>query len=249
MTNIEAWHRDAERRLKPRTVAAYRGDIEALATYANGRLDELGFREIQSWLEARGGDAKTFARRYSSLKSYFGFLVRKGWREGNPMDRVVRPRNRRNAPQTIPDAHHRIAKLDEPYRSIAVLIYETGMSKGEVFALDLRRQHLGDEILVDGRSVRLTYPARKALSALGGRIPRDKGMSARAVERRFQIAGVSARGLRHTFADELAEQGADLETIAEALGLSLASARLYARPTPALRDRVRQALERRIRAR
>lgn len=74
-------------------------------------------------------------------------------------------------------------------------------------------------------------------------------MSPRTVERRFKERDLSARGLRHTFADELAEQGADLETIAEILGLSLASARMYSRGKVAAQDRVGEALNYRLRAR
>jgi site-specific recombinase XerD len=249
MPHLEAWQRDLERRLAPRTVEAYVSDVAALAEYAGDRLDELHHREIQRYLDAQSGGAKTAARKQSSYDSYFGFLVRKRYRQGNPMDLIDRPRIRRNAPDTIPHAHHRIAKLEPPYRWIAELIYETGMTMGEVFSIDVDPAHIGDRVMVEGRTVRITDPARTALRRLGGRIAIENDMSLRTVERRFREAGLSARGLRHTFADELAERGADLETIAEILGLSLASARIYARGKAAAHDRVGEALERRLRSR
>lgn len=249
MPYLQEWQRDLERRLASRTVEAYLSDMGALAAYAGDRLDDLQPREIQRYLAAQGGGPVTVARKQSSYDSYFGFLVRKRHRTGNPMDHIDRPRVPRRAPDTIPDAHHRIAKLDEPFRSIAQLIYETGITKGEAYLVDVDLKHVDDRIMVDGRTVRLTRPARLALQRLGGRIAIEDELRPRTVERRFHEKGLSARGLRHTFADELAEQGADLETIAEILGLSLASARMYARRQSASRDRVGEALERRVRAR
>lgn len=242
---IDDWRRwlEIERRLALGTIEGYSSHVEALARSCDGQIDDLDAPYIRQWLNGGGGSQRTVASKHSALNSYYGFLVRHGHRDKpNPMDFIERPRPPRPVPRPTVDARRRIAELNPPYRWVAELIYETGMAIREVVAIDVRPEDIGDEITVRGRPVRLSPEAQRALRKLGGRVNK----SVRAIERALAFKDLSARGLRHAFADDLAAQGEDVGTIAAALGhRSPASARVYTRGKPSERELVAAAIERR----
>jgi integrase/recombinase XerD len=234
-----------ERGLAPLTLLAYGRELERLAAAGFGPLERLETEDLRAHVQAQGGKPSTVSRRISALRSYYSWLTRTGARGDDPTSRLDRPRVRRGLPRPVDDPSSAFARLNGKLRPTAVLLHETGLRLSEALALDVGTPP-PDVLRVMGKGGRerlipLSREAKKALIALGGRLPFER----RTLQREFQRAGFSAHQLRHTFASELASSGADLGEIQDLLGhASPATTRIYTRyPT----ERLRRAIERRNR--
>ncbi|WP_339693162.1 tyrosine recombinase [uncultured Parasphingorhabdus sp.] len=100
----------AEAGASQHTLSAYRSDLEQASAIAGGRLSSAGRDEIKN-LSARWRSLQnsTVARKSSSLRRYFGFLVEEGFRENDPSDALPRPGVVRSLPKTL--SHAEIANL------------------------------------------------------------------------------------------------------------------------------------------
>lgn len=154
----------------------------------------------------------------------------------------------------------RAAAQNNKERIILALGYESGLRAGEMAALkfaDLDRNRRAVTISLKGRT-RLAYLTDDTLARLalyagrerkGGRAASEKILLTRdgseanshdvnrwvkAIGQRAEIKrGVTSHMLRHTFAAELREGGADLQTISELLGhASTETTRIYAKARP-----------------
>lgn len=161
---IVAWqdHMAREGR-SPHTVKAFGADLVLLSRYVGPAvsLDDVGTRELENfllWMETGRGvpcSPKTYARRVTSLKSFFRWLTHTGALEADPADPVVQ----KSAVSPLPDILHPDevrsvlaagnlfrnglqpgrtngpAKPDaRPYVLVALLL-KTGIKKGECLAL------------------------------------------------------------------------------------------------------------------
>ena len=101
----EAFHRwlEVERGMAPRTIEAYVRDVEefrALHAEKHGRDPEprrVDIVAVRTYLAALFGrnDASSIARKLSSLRAFFRFLVKRGEVKENPAALVRSPRRRR----------------------------------------------------------------------------------------------------------------------------------------------------------
>jgi integrase/recombinase XerC len=100
---------ETERAASPRTVVAYRRDLaqfRELFVERRGRepvparIDTL---EVRAYLAALFGrhDAATLARKLSSLRAFFRFLVRRGEVKDNPAELVRSPKRKRALPRAL----------------------------------------------------------------------------------------------------------------------------------------------------
>lgn len=153
-------HLAVERALSPRTLEAYRRDLEEFrAGYAEraGRqpapkkVDILAIRRHLAALFERN-DASSIARKLSSLRSFFRYLVNRGVVDGNPA-RAVRSPKRRQAlpraldvddafrvveapsPDAISDPRKRAAALRD--RALLEMLYGVGLRVSECCGLDI----------------------------------------------------------------------------------------------------------------
>ena len=105
----------AETGASQHTLSAYRSDLEQASVIAGGRLsgaDREMIRKLPShW---RNLQNSTVARKSSSLRRFFGFLVEEGFRENDPSDALPKPGIVRSLPKTL--SHPEIALL---FQSIA----------------------------------------------------------------------------------------------------------------------------------
>jgi len=95
---------------------------------------------------------KTINRRFSSLSTYFAFLVEKGLRETNPVSCIRRPRQEvRHATSDLSDEEVRALfrvvesrKVSSMHRTLIHLLFSTGMRKAEVINLRIKNfKHQG----------------------------------------------------------------------------------------------------------
>jgi site-specific recombinase XerD len=255
----EEWLRWAasKRQNSETTQANYRREWNALAGYVEKRgLEVAGLtpQQIRQWMQYRSGSEKTAARRWSALNSFFTYLVIKNVRPDNPMSLVPRPKIPQGTPRPVLDVEEKIKLLSEPFRSIAVLVHETGMATQEMLSIDLGVDVGDDQVWVRGRQDRdrpvvLTSKAQSALRRLRQSLPNGRWFKARTIQKHLrEEAGLTLRGLRNTVAAELAANGSDIGTVQGVLGhRSASSTRTYmtAFAKPVGSGELRKALERR----
>lgn len=181
-------HLRAERDLAPRSVRAYRSDIEGLLDHA-GRAGvthpgELQLLHLRSWLalQSTTGRARTtLARRTSAARAFTAYLVAAGLADRDAAAQLVRPKPHRTLPAVlrqdqVDDLLQRSAPAvddDDPValrdHAILELLYATGIRVGELVGLDL--DDLDDarravRVLGKGdkqRTVPMGVPAEQAL--------------------------------------------------------------------------------------
>ena len=91
-------------RRAPRTVEAYRRDLEALEAFLGHGPGSATTEEIESYLadlRARGLAATTIARRAASARSFYRHQQLLGARPDNPAAELDLPRRRRTLPRTL----------------------------------------------------------------------------------------------------------------------------------------------------
>lgn len=144
-----------ERRSSPHTVAAYRRDLEAFR--ASAEIDDWlavkphHVRQFLARLHGRGRSSSTIGRALSSVRSFYAFLVRRGFIQANPAAGVSAPKNRKKLPKTL-DADNAAKLFDSNPKSalelrdraIIELFYGSGVRLAELVALDLRHLDLAN---------------------------------------------------------------------------------------------------------
>lgn len=141
-----------ERGASPHTLAAYARDLRELegflAREGGGRLDRADARALRAWLawlHRRGLARASVARRLSSVRSCYRFLVRRGALDQNPARHVRSPRLGRRLPNVLPKDESKelldrardtsLAGLRD--HAILELLYATGIRVAECCGLDL----------------------------------------------------------------------------------------------------------------
>ena len=167
------------------TLSAYRSDLEQASGLAKGALSQAD-RSILEKIAHDWSDLKnsSIARKSSSLRRFFGFLVEEGFRENDPSDALPRPGGQRNLPKIL--SHEEIAKLFETIESgltsektkpadarlsaLMELLYGSGLRASELVSLP-RRSVVADRpfLIVRGmggkeRLVPISEQARSAVN-------------------------------------------------------------------------------------
>src|SRR5512138_3698260 len=97
---------ETEKRASPHTVKAYLGDLSQYAAY----LAEAGAAVVPSSpalvrafvaREAGASGPASLGRKLSTLRTFYGFLVREGLAPGNPARAVASPRRPRRLPEVL----------------------------------------------------------------------------------------------------------------------------------------------------
>jgi integrase/recombinase XerD len=245
-----------ERGLSPRTVEAYRRDVERLVEFLSARgvhrPGEVGagdLREFVFFLKDRGLQPSSIRRNLSAVRTYFGFLMGEGVVVADPTERVELPRMWRRLPNVL--SRDDVASiLDAPYAS--------GVRVSELTSVKVRDVDLQEGlalVLGKGAKERLVPVGRAALQALivylreiRPALARNRGAGAvflnargrpltrmgvwKILRRHVRRAGIEKRvtphTLRHSFATHLLEGGADLAAVQEMLGhADIATTQIY----------------------
>ena len=159
-----------ERRFSPRTVLAYRTDLDRFAEFwekefanenagktALSRIDTLSVRSYLAHLHRARLSNRSLARHLSTLRSFFRWACREGHLEKNPARGLPSPRIPRTLPRalTLPDTERLLdggeeALLPERERALFELLYATGLRVSEAAGLDL------EDVDFSARLVRVT---------------------------------------------------------------------------------------------
>lgn len=157
----------AGRGLSPRTIRAYRADLEALAAFAasrGARVEDTDIDLLRDWLWAatnEGLSRASLARRAASARGFFRDLARSGLAASDPAARLGSPRPDRRLPR-VPAREHIDAMLDRLERdaadgdpravrdlAIVELLYAAALRVSELAGLDL------DDVDAAHRTVRV----------------------------------------------------------------------------------------------
>jgi len=167
----------------PHTIAAYRQDLEQFAAFLEeeGRpwlpVDRPDVRRFLARLQERGLSPATIARKIAALRSFYGYLVRRGVLPTHPLRALGTPKVPGRLPRFL-TVEETVALLMAPDlrtpqglrdRAILELLYGGGLRVGELVALDLGDVDWGRrELHVRGKGgrERLALIGRPALRAL-----------------------------------------------------------------------------------
>ncbi|NRD88917.1 recombinase XerD [Sphingopyxis sp. BSNA05] len=174
----------AEAGASQHTLSAYRTDLQQASELTGGRLSSAN-REMIKRLPShwRKLQNSTVARKSSSLRRFFGFLVEEGFRVDDPSDALPKPGLVRSLPKTL--SHAEVAALfqliadglkSEPVKpsvvrlsAIMELLYGSGLRASELVGLR-RSAIVGDKpfliIMGKGDKERLVPISHQARSAV-----------------------------------------------------------------------------------
>ncbi len=140
-----------ERRVSPRTLAAYRRDLEGyLAWCKRHRLspwqdaDQQQLRRFIAERHRQGLASRSLQRQLSALRGLFRFLLRESRLAANPAEGLRAPKGEQRLPATLDvDQVARLLEipgdtpLDRRDRAILELFYSSGLRLSELASLDL----------------------------------------------------------------------------------------------------------------
>lgn len=142
-----------EKRFSRHTLAAYSTDLQdfklfSLRVYGSVLMEELNYQQIRSWLadlKENKLSARSINRKISALKSFCKYHLRQGNLTGNPMAKIVSPKNSRRLPVFVKEADVALLKAGveaatENWKSLnqkmlVKLFYATGMRLSELINL------------------------------------------------------------------------------------------------------------------
>ena len=143
-------HLTLERRLSPRTVDAYRQDLEALGSFLERSGTDLRgatYPLLRRWLaqlRTRGYARATIARRAAAVRTFYRFATRRGLVSRNPASLLVSPKMGTRLP-TVLKAGEADVLVEAPVeddawaardRALLELLYGCGLRVSEACGLD-----------------------------------------------------------------------------------------------------------------
>ena len=162
------------------TIQAYRRDLNFFFEYKNN-MDYLkvGYDDVQKYMEELNGEgrkAASVSRRLATLRSFYGFLLKKKLIKAIPTNKINMPKIEKKAPMVLTSDEVEIL-LSQPksndlkgIRDKAMLefAYATGMKVSEIINLDLKDVNLVDSYVVcnEGYSKRVVPLGRISKEAL-----------------------------------------------------------------------------------
>ena len=176
-------HLRIERRLSPRTLEAYRRDLDDFSKWAISQpihaWSEVSDHIVRSYAATRhrqGLSARSVQRRLSALRSFYSYLLREDLSKHNPAQGVRAPKVRRKLPKTLePDQLDHLLDIasDEPLnrrdRAIMELFYSSGLRLAELVSLDVNDLDMQDAVVQvtgKGNKTRRLPVGQLALKAL-----------------------------------------------------------------------------------
>jgi len=243
-----------EKGCSPHTLKNYLADLGHLTNFLKERggvdLLKADAHLLRSYVASLFGklEPASIARRLSSVRAFYRFLLRKGLLEVSPAEELTLPKLPKKLPRFLVQDEAKalveiqsgegLAAISARDRAILELLYGTGIRVGELAGLkfeDAEMQEGWVRVRGKGNKERVVPFGGKAREALLAYI-KERGTAPgslfsltvrsvqRLVKRTALQAGIVKRTtphtLRHSFATHLLEEGADLRGIQELLGHS-----------------------------
>ncbi len=202
-----------ERGSANKTIETYRRDLQKLATYLeeNGTLLEHAQHEdlvaFQNALSMQGFAATSMKRMLSTIKGFFKFLVREGYRADNPADVIYAPKTPSLLPSVL-SIEQVTELLDQPFpatpaglrdEAILELLYGCGLRVSELTGLDMHNINLEQgflQVCGKGNKERISPISGTAAQALNDYLNNARALLSFAAKRSTSAVFLNARGSR-----------------------------------------------------
>jgi integrase/recombinase XerC/integrase/recombinase XerD len=175
----------------PRTLRAYRVDVEGLARWADAQRlgpGELGPREVRRYvahLSELGAAPSTSARKLAALRALFASQREHGMIAQNPAELVSTPRRGSHLPRVLSardaarllDGIPATGALETRDRAIFELAYSCGLRAEELVSMEVGDiDHDGEQLRVEGkgRKTRFVPVGEPAMAAVRGYLERAR---------------------------------------------------------------------------
>ncbi|MBI5588486.1 MAG: tyrosine recombinase XerC [Deltaproteobacteria bacterium] len=185
-----------EKNSSAHTRLGYKRDLEQFRLFlkeegAEYGIDRVTAADVIAFVYSLHGDHKksSVARKISSIRSFFRFLVKKGYLSGSPAELVPTPRVDKYLPAvlTVDEARCLVeapGSTDgpEPLRDLAILetLYSSGIRVSELTGLTMRDVDLGAgtiRVAGKGGKERIAYLGKFAIGSIGAYIKKRGGES------------------------------------------------------------------------
>jgi integrase/recombinase XerC len=188
---------EIERGVSPHTLRAYRKDLREFFRFANMNPEDVELAEVRGFVADQiksGLNKTTVSRRLASVRSFFKFLYREGYKKLNPAKLVPNPKTPKLLPRflSVDDTFSLVEKpegrglLSARDKAILELLYSSGLRVSELQGLDVEDINTREGLLKvkgKGKKERIVPVGSKALDAIKSylveRIPvkkKDKAM-------------------------------------------------------------------------
>jgi integrase/recombinase XerC len=176
----------SEKGLSHHTCRAYHNDITEFYAFISGdryqvqevgQVDSVLIRGYLGYLHQHRNKKSSIARKLSSLRTFFSFLVRHGVISDNPTSMLITPKQDKTIPAYLPvddmfrllDFFHQDSSFGRRNRAIFETMYSTGIRISELAGLNVRdfdcnRQVI--RVLGKGNKERIVPVGRKAIEAV-----------------------------------------------------------------------------------
>ena len=169
-----------ERRASPHTLAAYRRDLEAFRDAATlpswQHCQPHHVRGFLARLHAKGRSPRSIARALSAVRSYYGFLTRRGLVQANPAAGVTAPKRSKRLPKTLDIDNAARLFADKPAtprelrdRAMLELLYSSGIRLAELVGINLEHLDLSNglaRVTGKGNKTRIALLGGPAIEAI-----------------------------------------------------------------------------------
>lgn len=154
-----------ERNASPRTIGEYRDDLMAFESFYKELDSELSWESIDTdiareWVVAmmeKGNKASSVQRRLSALKSFYKFLLRRGYVERDPVHNITSPKKEHVLPAFIRENDmDRLLDNEGMFEDsfngcrdklIITMLYEAGLRLNELVGLNINDVNLEAQTL------------------------------------------------------------------------------------------------------
>lgn len=140
---------EIEKNCSPHTLKNYQKDLEQFDQFSSGihpqNVDHLLLRRFLMELTSRGLSKRSIARKLSSLRSFFKFLVKEGFIKDNPATVLFTPKLDKHLPSFLTEEEAR-ALVESPHddkwpslrdRAILETLYSSGIRASELVGLNV----------------------------------------------------------------------------------------------------------------
>src|SRR4030066_2603955 len=169
-----------ERSVSVHTLRAYKKDLEKFFEYVKTEPDKVDMIDVRGFIAEQiksGLNKTTVSRRLASIRSFFKFLHREGYKKLNPAKLVPNPKTPKLLPRflSVDDAFSLVEKPEGPGllsardRAILELLYSSGLRVGELSGLNVEDINTKEGLLKvkgKGKKERIVPVGSKALDAI-----------------------------------------------------------------------------------
>lgn len=235
------------RGLSEMTAREYAKDLREIQTWLKtqakverwGDVDKAMIDDYVTDMSTNGLKAATISRRISCLRSFFQFAWLQGWQSENPAKYVSTPKVGVTVPKTLKTSEIAATiadnSIDIQTRYMVAVLAETGVRISELLSIrltDIDTAHQRIVIRGKGNKERCVYYGEMTAAAIASSVAVGRGRlfdlydrDARwrihdALRRHTQAPKCSSHIVRHTWATEMLNNGARIETIRTLMGHS-----------------------------